>query len=959
MRKPFFLFFLLLWEISPLSAQEPNPQSVPRPRDNPQSIRAVVIGISDYQDPYIPDLRFAHRDAEAFANFLRSPAGGSLDGEHLKVLTNDQATAGRIAEALDALVEQAKEGDQVIIYFSGHGDVERNIFSQPGFLLCWDAPSRVYMGGGTYSLAYLEAVVTTLSVQNKARVTVITDACHAGKLSGSQIGGAQLTSANLAKQYANEIKILSCQPNEFSLEGEQWGGGRGCFSYHLVDGLFGLADRNEDDLVTVGELDRYLEDKVTAEAAPQSQVPMLLGNKTERLARVNAQLLADLQKFKSGQMPVFMPVEERGFEDEVLSRVLGIDSGIREQYVAFKRAVQEKRFFEPENDCADVYYSRLSQNTALEPLWGFMKRNYAAALQDDAQQSINAFLSADVAQISRSRANALAEYRHYPRQLARAAELLGEKHYFYRPLLARKYYFEARLLQLSVGTNKNTENGKEILGLLEKSLEIEPQSPHVFLQMAQTFGYQLREPDSAQVYFSKAAGLAPAWYIPHTFYAEMLLNVFGMPEQALKVMDAALAIDANAIEVQSTMGMALRQLNRWQEAEQYYLNIIESKGATLNYPFVYNNLAVLYVTIGRFKDAEKMYKKAIEEDSTRALAYSNLGGFYMDNMPDYPEAERLLRIAIRLSPAFKQAIFNLGILLNRMGRYSEAAEQLETALKLDSTDFGIYTELSKSYCYLGRFAEAEASCKTILHMDSTYVDAYINLGQAYLQMGKIPDAKVQFNQAIRFDPTNVSALRNIGLIYQWSNQPEEAEKLFKRIIGLDSTHVIAHNDLGNIYVATNRLAESETHYLTAIRLDSTFKFAYNNLGILYQDYMGRHAEAEQLFKKAISLDFGYVDAWFNLGTVFQSTGRFAEAEAQYLQVIRLEPPAPDAWYYLAALKSKQNQPDTAFELMEQALKNGWKDYDWMQEDSEIALMREQTARWKSLMKKYFPDQVKD
>ena len=38
---------------------------------------AVVIGISDYQDKDIPDLRFADKDAEAFANFLRSPAGGA------------------------------------------------------------------------------------------------------------------------------------------------------------------------------------------------------------------------------------------------------------------------------------------------------------------------------------------------------------------------------------------------------------------------------------------------------------------------------------------------------------------------------------------------------------------------------------------------------------------------------------------------------------------------------------------------------------------------------------------------------------------------------------------------------------------------------------------------------------------------------------------------------------------
>ncbi|MEO6691420.1 MAG: hypothetical protein ABIO44_03675, partial [Saprospiraceae bacterium] len=65
---------------------------------------AVVVGISDYQDKDIPDLRFADKDAEAFANYLRSPSGGSLDGDHLQVLTNQNATAGRIAGALDNLI---------------------------------------------------------------------------------------------------------------------------------------------------------------------------------------------------------------------------------------------------------------------------------------------------------------------------------------------------------------------------------------------------------------------------------------------------------------------------------------------------------------------------------------------------------------------------------------------------------------------------------------------------------------------------------------------------------------------------------------------------------------------------------------------------------------------------------------------------------------------------------------
>ncbi|MBK9962826.1 MAG: caspase family protein [Saprospiraceae bacterium] len=191
--------------------------------------RAVIVGISDYQNVKITDLQFADRDARSFADYLKSPAGGKVDSAHIVLLLNDKATSGQFVSALYGLMEESKEGDQVIIYFSGHGDVESTTISQPGFLLCWDAPARVYMGGGTFGLTYLQEIISTLSLATKSRVLVITDACRAGKLAGSSIGGSQATAANLSKQYANEVKIMSCQPDELSLEGKSWGGGRGCF----------------------------------------------------------------------------------------------------------------------------------------------------------------------------------------------------------------------------------------------------------------------------------------------------------------------------------------------------------------------------------------------------------------------------------------------------------------------------------------------------------------------------------------------------------------------------------------------------------------------------------------------------------------------------------------------------------------------------------------------------------
>ncbi|HRG69917.1 MAG TPA: hypothetical protein PLS73_13795, partial [Saprospiraceae bacterium] len=82
-------FYLILLSIAANVCLYSQSKGVKQSTSSPQSgegrgeVYAVVVGISDYQDPAIPDLRFADKDAEAFANYLRSDAGGKLDGDHL------------------------------------------------------------------------------------------------------------------------------------------------------------------------------------------------------------------------------------------------------------------------------------------------------------------------------------------------------------------------------------------------------------------------------------------------------------------------------------------------------------------------------------------------------------------------------------------------------------------------------------------------------------------------------------------------------------------------------------------------------------------------------------------------------------------------------------------------------------------------------------------------------------
>ncbi|MBK8956508.1 MAG: caspase family protein [Saprospiraceae bacterium] len=109
--------------------------------------KALVIGISHYQDPEIPDLQLPHRDAEIFAGYLRSGNGMKLKSEDLYLLTNAYATAGQVILALDRLFDEVGVGDTLVIYFSGYGYLTKSSSSPPQQIYFYDTPLQIRDAG--------------------------------------------------------------------------------------------------------------------------------------------------------------------------------------------------------------------------------------------------------------------------------------------------------------------------------------------------------------------------------------------------------------------------------------------------------------------------------------------------------------------------------------------------------------------------------------------------------------------------------------------------------------------------------------------------------------------------------------------------------------------------------------------------------------------------------------------
>lgn len=675
-------------------------------------VRAVVVGISDYQNPKITDLLYADRDAVEFVKYLKSPAGGSIDSANIQLLTNSEATAGKFVAALYWLMEESKKGDEAIIYFSGHGDVENVTMNQPGFLLCWDSPARVYMGGGTFGLAYLQEIISTLSISTQAKVLMIADACHAGKLAGSNVNGSQATASNLSKQYASEVKILSCQPDEFSLEGKNWGNGRGVFSYYLLAGIQGFADRNKDGNITLQEIEAYLDDKVPASVAPHVQIPLTFGNKSTLISKV------DEANFKNLPDPDAQSgISTNNSKGIELAKAYFKDSTIYEKYEAFQEALTTKHFLYPEEGSAYFLFNEIKNEPELANFVGLMKRNLASSLQDDAQQAINDYLQANPIEMKR-RWSFDSTYNKFPIYLQKAAELLGEKHFYYKPLLARYHYFNGLNLRLKGEKEHDNTLIEKAIAEQKKCLEIESKASFALNEIG--YCYQLlKNYQLALSYYFKCIEISPQWVLPFTNVTACYAN-----------------------------------LNEFKKAEQYGLAAISIDSSFLA---AYQNLEVSYMRQDSLNKAKPILLQMIEIDSEYTDTYLDLGLVYFHETA-YNNAKLALHKYVQANPKNVRGLLNLAYTYLKLNDSNQAGKYFFQAYNLEPDSLNTFQGLIEYYFYSNQMDKAS-------ELLNSYLLKYPTDGYAYYLLAGInAEAKDNKNSLLNLEKAFNNGFKDINII---------------------------------------------------------------------------------------------------------------------------------------------------------------------------------------------------
>ncbi|OPX21719.1 MAG: hypothetical protein B1H03_06060 [Planctomycetales bacterium 4484_113] len=168
---------------------------------------------------------------------------------------------------------------------------------------------------------------------------------------------------------------------------------------------------------------------------------------------------------------------------------------------------------------------------------------------------------------------------------------------------------------------------------------------------------------------------------------------------------------------------------------------------------------------GKYDEAAKHYRKAIELKPDFAEAYNNLG-IVLCELGHYVESEASLQQSLQLRP-HPYPHCNLGDLYSRQGRFEAAEAELLAALKM-KPDFAaaIYT-LAQVLAKTERFEEAEQMYRQALELAPEDAEIHEDFANLLIQLDHLQEAKHHLEEALTL---RLAAKPESNPLDQWIEQ---------------------------------------------------------------------------------------------------------------------------------------------------------------------------------------------
>jgi tetratricopeptide (TPR) repeat protein len=489
---------------------------------------------------------------------LLSNANKSGTTPKIKMMINDGAKITLIMEYMRWLYTECESGENILFYFSGHGEEGTGLMDD--YLISYDTDSTT--PNQSLQVQYIKNMIK-ICLQKNANVILIVDACKSGSIAFNEFFSESAEDKEFESKHV--IKLFSCQPNEKSLEDQVWkhpfvssSEGGGVFTYNLLLGLYGLADTKSDGTIKYGEIRSFMYEKVSKQTL-ESQNPSIYGNPKSVLSIVDPEISGNLKSINIEEIRMSAPGKKSGMfapEDA------GVTDSIKNKYIEFQKNLNLKRLYIPEGDGNDAYsnylYLRNSNDTSEQVR--DMEYKLVAALRDKSFFALDQYLKGK----DYYDQNMLTEAYN---NLTAVLTFLNENDIFYNEVKAQKLFFEGVLVSSSEsGIEKGIELYKEAISLIEYASYIYNELGLLYIRTKQY--------DLARNNFIRASLYSEKWAMPvyntGLLYYENKLDF----KQAAYYFSKAIKLNPKYVSAYSMRGNSYYRLKKYGKAVKDWEKVI-------------------------------------------------------------------------------------------------------------------------------------------------------------------------------------------------------------------------------------------------------------------------------------------------------------------------------------------------------------------------------------------------
>lgn len=433
--------------------------------------------------------------------------------------------------------------------------------------------------------------------------------------------------------------------------------------------------------------------------------------------------------------------------------------------------------------------------------------------------------------------------------------------------------------------------------------------------------------------YRRATLLAPEEFRWHYFFGRMAHQ--RSPQEAVKVLTRAIALDPAYAPAHLYLASALRILGRLEKAREH---LKSAKHLQPENPFSELWLGEIALARQELKLARTHLQRAVflnpgqsEAHVLMAQLAVALGNTQVARL--HAEAARQPSYYTELADPLWWEVLHAGVtapLYAERGRryisegnFARAVAEFEPLISHAQKDVEVWLDYGFALLQTKRYNEAFAaleSAKVLIHSDEevrkekkadeiTYLKAqvYYYLGQVYYGSGRAAAAIQACQKAIQLCNSLVEAAQaadrkgdarhltffanvyaSLAMVYEESNQLEQAIVQYQKAVALTPAAPKLHRDLAGVYWKKQRYAEAEPHYRVVVADNASDVRAVYRLGLIFL-MRERYVEAVAQFKKVIELDTVHVHAHGALGIAYQKLGNRSEAIVAFEKVLQLDP----------------------------------------------------------------------